>query len=341
MLKNPLTALALLLPVIALLLVTLQTRERPVDLLAEPAPWMQVPVVSRNALAPIPNPPEVDADVRTLGERLFHEPRLSRDGTVACASCHHLHLAGGDSRTHAMGIDGQVMPLNTPTVFNAALHHAQFHDGRVSTLEEQVAGPLHSQLEMDSSWDVAIAALRDDPSYVESFGKLYAEGITSTTIAHAIASFERTLLTPDSRFDRYLHGDHNALDERERAGYKLFLRRGCASCHQGAAIGGNLFQRFGVMEDYYADRAAHAPASPGRIAVTGREEDRHVYKVPSLRNVAVTGPYLHDGSVESLSNVVALMGHYQLGLQLSTDEIELITAFLTTLTGSYRGVELK
>ncbi len=341
MLKNPLAAFALLLPVIALLLVTLQTRERPVDLLAKPAPWMQVPIVSQSALAPIPAPPEVDTEVRALGERLFHEPRLSRDGTVACASCHNLHRAGHDSRTHAMGIDGQVLPLNTPTVFNAALHHAQFHDGRAATLETQVAGPLHSPLEMDSSWDAAVAALEQDPSYVASFAKLYAEGITPATIADAIASFERTLLTPDARFDRYLHGDHNALDEREKAGYALFLQRGCASCHQGAAVGGNLFQRFGLMGDYYADRVDQAQPSPGRIAVTGREEDQHVYKVPSLRNVALTGPYLHDGSVDSLAHMVALMGHYQLGLQLSPDEVDLITAFLSTLTGSYRGIELR
>lgn len=272
-----------------------------------------------------------------LGKRLFHETQLSRDGTISCASCHDLGLGGTDRRRVSVGVGGATGAVNSPTVFNTSLNFVQFWDGRAATLEAQVAGPLHNPVEMGSNWAQAIARLSADPGYREAFALAYPDGISEATITDAIASFERSLLTPNAPFDRYLRGEHDAIDDNAREGYHRFKSYGCASCHQGAGVGGNMFHRFGIMGDYFAHRGKVTAADLGRYNVTGREEDRHVFKVPSLRNVALTAPYFHDGSVDTLNEAVAVMGRYQLGLELSDDDRRLIVAFLETLTGQLPG----
>jgi len=292
---------------------------------------------SEEPIRALPRAANVAPDKAALGERLFKDPRLSRDDTVACTFCHDLAAGGVDHRQTAVGIGGQTGPVNTPTVFNAAFNFAQFWDGRAASLEQQVAGPVTNPKEMASSWDQVLAKLSADAGYRAEFARLYADGITATNIADAIATFERTLVTPDSPFDRYLRGDAGALTADQREGYRRFKIYGCASCHQGANVGGNLFQRFGIMSDPLADKRPSSDADLGRYNVTHREEDRRVFKVPSLRNIALTAPYFHDGSAETLDDAVARMGRAQLGRELSAEDRRLIVAFLQSLTGQWNG----
>ncbi len=193
---------------------------------------------------------------------------------------------------------------------------------------------------MDSNWIDITNKLKLSPEYQAAFAELYAQGIQSATIKDAIATFERSLSTPNSRFDRFLQGDVQILSEQEKEGYRLFKSYGCASCHQGVGIGGNMFQRFGVMGDYFADRGKPTKADLGRFNVTGNEADRHLFKVPGLRNVALTAPYFHDGSTRSLEEAVMVMAKYQLGRQLSSEELHRIVSFLKTLSGEYKGEAL-
>jgi cytochrome c peroxidase len=292
---------------------------------------------SGDALVALPPVPRLSAAKVALGRALFRDVRLSRDNTISCASCHDLSTFGHDRRRFSTGVDGAVGSVNAPTVFNASLNFVQFWDGRAASLEEQAAGPVHNPLEMATDWPTVIGKLQADETFRRDFQRVYPDGITGVNLADAIATFERTLLTEDAPFDRYLRGDPQAIDARAKLGYRRFRELGCASCHQGVNIGGNMFQRFGIMADYFGDRARQSPAVAadlGRFNVTGQEVDRHVFKVPSLRNVVETAPYFHDGSAATLDVAVAVMGRYQLGRELSRDEIDSLLAFLKTLTGT-------
>lgn len=275
----------------------------------------------------------LDSRIVHLGRRLFHDPRLSGDGTVSCASCHDLDHGGVDGKRFAEGFRGAVGPINTPTVYNAALNFRQFWDGRAATLEEQAAGPMTNPIEMAGTWDDILATLSADETYRTSFEALYSDGVQRENILDAIATFERTLITVDSPFDRFLQGDRTALSESATRGYQLFKDRGCVACHQGRNVGGNLYQRFGIFGDYFADRGEVTEADLGRFAVTGEEADRHVFKVPGLRNVELTAPYFHDGSATTLAEAVRIMGRYQLGLELPDQEVRDLVNFLCALTG--------
>ncbi len=293
-------------------------------------------------ISPIPRgqPSSLDARKVALGNKLFHEPALSRDNSISCASCHPLDRGGMDRLPRSLGINGQHGEVNAPTVFNSASSFAQFWDGRASTMEEQIDGPVLSSFEMGATWDEVLKKLRDTPAYVAAFKEIYADGVQSQNVKNTIAEFERSLTTPDSRFDRYLRGDASALNTDEKNGYLKFKAYGCISCHQGVNIGANLFQRMGVIGDYFSDRGNLTKADLGRFNVTGREEDRHVFKVPSLRNVAVTAPYFHDSSAQTLEDAVAVMAKYQLGRPLPPKDMEDIVKFLRTLTGEYEGKPL-
>jgi cytochrome c peroxidase len=203
-----------------------------------------------------------------------------------------------------------------------------------------VDGPVQSVFEMGSTWEQVLGKLRGDPTYAAAFTTLYPEGLGREAVKNAIAEFERSLLTPRSRFDRHLEGDTGALTAEEKAGYLKFKSYGCISCHQGVNIGANLFQRMGVIGDYFADRGNITKADLGRFNVTGQEADRHVFKVPSLRNVAVTAPYFHDGSAATLEEAVAVMAKYQLGRPLPPQDLADIVKFLGTLTGEFEGKPL-
>jgi cytochrome c peroxidase len=296
---------------------------------------------STEPITPLPQSiPGLDKNKVELGKRLFHETRLSGGNSVACNSCHPLDRGGMDHMLHPVDMDGTEGLINTLTVFNCQFNFRQFWDGRAATLEDQVGGPLTDPYEMNSSWGLAVSRLQADPSYRAAFSASYRDGITPDNIRDAIATFERTLVTPNSRFDKYLRGDNKAITAEEAAGYDLFKNYGCINCHQGANVGGNMYEKLGIMREYFNDKNGIKRADMGRYAITHIQENLHEFRVPSLRNVAVSAPYFHNGSVNTLDEAVAVMGKYQLGLDLPREDIARITAFLKTLTGEYNGKPL-
>ena len=223
--------------------------------------------------------------------------------------------------------------INAPSIFNSGLNFRQFWDGRSDSLEDQVDKVVHDARELDMNWGDLLTILSTDAALVAEFKAVYPqEGLQATSIQNALASYQRSLLTP-SRFDRYLLGDAKALEEDELKGYQLFKDYGCVACHQGVNIGGNMFQKFGVMDDYFAKRGGVSTADLGRFNVTQQEADKHVFKVPSLRNVALTAPYFHDGMTDTLDAAVDVMFRHQLGRTASATDKRLIVKFLTSLSG--------
>jgi cytochrome c peroxidase len=291
-------------------------------------------------ISPIPESVPLDPRKVSLGNRLFDDRRLSGDDSVACATCHILIRGGTDGLKRSIGIRAQPGEINAPTVFNSGFNFRQFWDGRASSLEDQIDGPVQHDKEMGSEWPATIAKLNLDAYYKSEFEKLYRDGIQPASVKDAIATFERSLITPNSRFDRYLRGDRDALTREEIDGYRRFKSYGCIACHQGVNVGGNMFERLGIMRDYFKDRGNITPADLGRFSVTGIEGDTYVFKVPSLRNVALTAPYFHDGSAATLEQAVVIMGTYQLGVAIPVDDVALIVKFLRTLTGEYNGKPL-
>jgi cytochrome c peroxidase len=293
------------------------------------------PSTTADTVTPLPLALSLDSQKVKLGGRLFNDPRLSGDGSISCASCHNLDTGGVDRKPRSRGVGGMEGGINAPTVFNSGFNFRQFWDGRAETLEDQIDGPLQNPIEMAGTWPKALAAIAEDPQYAAAFKAIYRDGIQPRNVKDAIATFERSLITPNSRFDRFLRGDQTALSKEEQAGYDLFKQIGCTSCHQGLNIGGNMYQKLGIMEDYFAVRGHITEVDLGRFNITKREQDRYFFKVPTLRNVAVTPPYLHDGSTATLEEVVQVMARYQLGIKLKAAEVTRIVAFLRTLTGEY------
>lgn len=294
------------------------------------------PAQPLGGLAALPDP-HFDRPEAMLGRRLFFDARLSGDGTVACATCHQLDHGGAEARVTSLGIHQQVGPINAPSVLNSSLNFVQFWDGRAADLETQCAGPLTNPLEMGATWEQVIPSVQGDPTYVAVFATVYGgdgtAAITQEHITGAISEYERMLITP-SRFDRFVRGEASAMSDDERRGYAIFTSIGCTSCHTGPGVGGSMYQRLGLVRDYFAEcERPLTDADQGRYNVTHDEADRHRFKVPSLRNVALTAPYLHDGSRATLDDVVNVMGRYQLGRELSGEQTRLLVAFLGTLTG--------
>jgi cytochrome c peroxidase len=283
-------------------------------------------------ILPLPTPAKQPAELVSLGRDLFNDKRLSADGSVSCASCHDLAAGGDDGRRRSKGVGQKEGKVNALGVLNASFQTTFFWDGRAATLEEQIGFPLNDPLEMAMSWDDALAAIRADARYPARFAASFPDGVTEVNVRKAIAAFERTFITP-SRFDRWLSGDSGAITEDERSGYELFKSVGCTACHQGVNVGGNMFQRFGVMGDYFEDRGNVTEPDYGRYNVTKNETDRFVFRVPSLRNVALTAPYFHDGSAPTLPDAVRTMARYQLGRQMAEPQVESIVKFLTSLNG--------
>jgi cytochrome c peroxidase len=295
-------------------------------------PQAGVAAMPNEPIQPVPKSLGQDPARARLGARLFSDPVLSGNRQVSCASCHNLSRAGTDGLRHSPGLNGKMTDVNTPTVLNAALNFRQFWDGRAATLETQVDQVIRNPNEMGANWKDLLRKLSADASYTASFAAIYKDGITQANVQDAIASFERALITPSSRFDRYLRGETDAISASEKAGYARFKQYGCAACHQGMNVGGNMFQKFGVMGDYFKDRGKLTPADLGRFQVTGQEADKHVFKVPSLRNVVNTAPYFHDGSAATLLDAVDIMFRYQLGRVASPEDKASIILFLNTLT---------
>jgi cytochrome c peroxidase len=287
----------------------------------------------QTVLSPLPEP-RANMTKAALGRRLFFDTRLSGDGTLSCASCHSLDHGGAEPRATSIGIGGTVGPINSPTVLNASLNFAQFWDGRAADLREQARGPVTNPIEMGASFDRVVAVLAADPVTVASFRAVYSDGVTEANIVDAIAEYEAMLITP-APFDAFLRGDQAALSTDQRAGFELFKTVGCTSCHRGVNLGGTMYQRLGLVREYF-DQDLGRPlteADNGRFNVTLRASDRHRFKVPTLRNVALTAPYLHDGSLATLREAVLAMGAHQLGRDFDAEQVRVMVSFLGSLTG--------
>ncbi len=286
----------------------------------------------------------VDVDERKakLGFMLYHDTRLSVDNTVSCASCHDLSTAGVDNKQYSEGVQGQKGGVNAPTTFNALYNFVQFWDGRAETLADQAAGPPLNPVEMASqSFDEIIAKLSADKALTKEFLEVYPDGWSQENITNAIEEFERTLITPNSPFDKYLRGDNAAITAQAKRGYELFKEYNCATCHVGVNLGGESYELMGLREHYFAARGLEMTEEDnGRFKQTQQERDRHRFKVPGLRNVALTWPYYHDGTRATLEEAVRDMGRYQSGVMLTDAETSDIVAFLNSLTGEYQGKPL-
>jgi cytochrome c peroxidase len=283
-------------------------------------------------LRPLPQAVAGDPRKVALGRLLFRERALSGDGSVACIDCHLFEHGGADPRPRSRGSDGRVGATNSPSVFNLEFQGMYGWSGEARTLAEHIALPLGRVAVMDMDDARMIGALTGTAS-ARGFAAVYADGLTAANVRDALIAYERSLVTPNAAIDRFLRGDAGALTPEQLQGYRLFKSHGCASCHQGTNAGGNLLQRFGVFGDYFAERGDEAPADQGRFNITGREEDRHVFRVPSLRNVALTAPYFHDGSAATLEEAIDVMARFQLGRSLGDAETAALAAFLTALTG--------
>ncbi|MEF9986624.1 MAG: cytochrome c peroxidase [Bacteroidales bacterium] len=288
---------------------------------------------------PIHNFLPVDTNKVMLGKMLYNDVRLSIDNTVSCATCHGLNTGGVDNKQYSEGVSGQLGGVNAPTVYNAAYNFVQFWDGRAATLAIQAAGPPLNPIEMGyTSFDEIVAKLQEDKAFTKLFTTIYPDGLSQNNITDAIAEFEKTLITPNSKFDKYLKGDEAAISANELAGYGLFKQNRCATCHVGVNLGGQSYEHVNLYGDYFADRGLTLTNEDnGRFKETKAEKDRHCFKVPGLRNIELTAPYYHDGSMKTLEEAVNAMGKYQLNKTFTADQTNKMVAFLRTLTGEHNG----
>jgi len=298
---------------------------------------------SNEPITPIPQLGNYNAEKADLGARLFTDTRLSHDNSRSCAYCHQIG-SGGTLNTPVAISDNDVLPVvNIPTIFNAVYNYRHGWLGTGRTLSDQIKTILRfmsTNASGENLQQIITERINQDSGYHDEFSRLYGTGASIENLADALGEFVSKLVTPNARFDRYLRGDDSAITDEEKQGYVLFKEYGCISCHQGVNIGGNLFQKFGIFYKYFEARGHEVAADNGRYNVTGRQEDMHVFRVPSLRNVELTAPYLHDGEAETLDQVVEIMGRTQLGKFLNDTDIELIVKFLKTLTGEYNGKPL-
>ena len=286
-------------------------------------------VSAKEPIEPILPVKEINLSLTELGKKLYFDPRLSKSGFISCNSCHNLSMGGTDNLKTSIGHNWQQGPINSPTVLNSSMNIAQFWDGRAADLKAQAGGPIANPGEMAFTHTLAVDVLKSIPQYVTEFKLVFGvDNIEIDQVTQAIAEFEKTLVTPNSRFDQWLLGNKDALTEKETAGYELFKNSGCIACHNGPAVGSNSFQKMGLVEPYKTENQAK-----GLSAVTGKDADHFKFKVPTLRNIELTYPYFHDGEAETLTEAVDLMGRLQLGKKLNKDENAKIVAFLKTLTG--------
>lgn len=281
-------------------------------------------------ITPLPASIPYDKEKAMLGKQLYMDTTLSADGKVSCNTCHDTKTFGMDNQVFSTGINGVMdTPFNSPTTFNAAFNFVQFWNGRAKDLADQARSPFTNPQEMGLNDEAeVIKIIEQNPDYKAKFNKIYGE-INMDNITDAIAEFEKTLITPNAPFDRYQKGDENAISEAAKRGWNAFKTNGCVACHQGQNIGGTMYQKIGIFEPYPNQE------NLGRYEITKVESDKMVFKVPSLRNVAKTAPYYHDGSIPTLDACVQFMAYYQLGKFLDQQTVEDIVAFLESLTGEY------
>ncbi|GAB1359152.1 cytochrome-c peroxidase [Porphyromonadaceae bacterium] len=287
----------------------------------------------------IPETVEVDEAKAALGFKLYHDTRLSADNTISCASCHGLNTGGVDNEQFSDGVGGQKGNVNAPTVFNAGHNFVQFWDGRAVDLQQQAAGPPLNPVEMAStSWEQIAGKLIEDKELTKEFLAIYPDGYSEKTITDAIQEFEKTLITPNSRFDRYLKGQPDALTAEEIKGYELFKQHECATCHAGVIMGGQSYELMGLHGDYFGIRGIEiTDGDKGRNMQTNKDYDMHRFKVPTLRNIALTWPYFHDGTKQTLEEATEAMMTFQIDKKYKKEDVASIVGFLKTLTGEYNG----
>ncbi len=295
---------------------------------------------SDEPILPIPKEINVDPKKVALGLRLFEDKQLSEDGSMACRSCHHLEQGGTDGERFSASIDGGYRSRNTPSIFNVGLLGLYGWYGIPTNLGDLAEAIIKSKKGLASDWPDIINKLNHEPDYIASFSAIYSDGIQPENIKDALAEYMRSLVTPNSRFDQYLRGNLQAITQQEKEGYQLFKRYGCSSCHQGVAVGGNMVAPFNLFRNYLTPEHTESQLELGRFNKSNDEADKYVFRVPSLRNVALTAPYFHDGSTKRLESAVDSMARYMLGKEISKHDRKLIVQFLHTLTGTYQGKEL-
>jgi cytochrome c peroxidase len=286
-------------------------------------------VAAQEPISPVAPVKDINLAMVELGKKLYFDPRLSKSGFISCNSCHNLSMGGTDNLKTSIGDHWQQGPINSPTVLNSGMNVAQFWDGRAADLKAQAGGPIANPGEMAFTHTLALEVLESIPAYVREFTRVFGpDCINIDQVTEAIAEFEKTLVTPNGRFDLWLQGDANAITAAELAGYQLFKNSGCVACHMGPAVGGTSFQKMGLVAPYETRNAAQ-----GLAGVTGQDADRFKFKVPTLRNVELTYPYFHDGEAPTLDTAVDVMGRLQLGRKFEKTDIDQIVAYLKTLTG--------
>jgi len=283
-------------------------------------------IYAQSSITPIPKTLSYDKEQALLGKKLFQDPILSKDGSIACSSCHNLTTNGASKTPFSFGIKGKETKVNTPTVFNSVFNFVQFYNGRAKTLKEQAIQGMSEPTHIDITIKDVVAKLKTS-SYEKSFQQIFNDGLTQENFLSVIVEFEKALITPNSKFDNFLRGDTTVLNSQEKKGYKEFQKDGCINCHNGVNIGSNMYQKMGLFVPYRAEKTVN-----GRYDITNRERDKFVYKVPSLRNIADTAPYFHDGGAKTLSDAVIKMYEHQLGKKVTKKEVSNIVAFLKTLS---------
>jgi len=291
--------------------------------------------LSNEPIQPIKAPVNLNGKKVEVGRRLFNDTIMSSDGDISCASCHYINSGGTDGKQFSIGTKGRIGTINTPTVFNSSKLFRQFWDGRVETLHDQVDDPVTNPIEMNAKWPNILARMFDDSYYSKVIPELYKDGITRDNVKDLLVEYQKSLVAVDSSFDLYLKGDESAVTKNVKKGYELFKSYGCSSCHQGENVGGNMFQIFGVINSYFKQRGNITDADLGRYNITGNKNDRHMFKVPSLRMAKYTAPYLHDGTQKSLRDAVDVMFKYQLGREAPDEDKEYIVEFIESLAGQH------
>jgi len=291
------------------------------------------PLWAYEPVSPLEQPDDLNKVKVQLGKQLFHDVRLSNKENISCASCHAMDKAGADGLALSPGTNGELTDRNTPTVFNSRFNIAQFWDGRADNLEEQIDAVINNPIEMGGDWPGVIKRLLSDQKFVDEMSVWYQPPVSKDSITDALAEYMKALVTAGAPFDDYLRGDPSAVSPDAKAGYELFKTLGCSSCHQGINVGGNLYQRAGVKIpiDGRIKKSTAFAEDLGRFNVTGRERDKFVFRVPSLRNVVDTAPYFHNGKVPDLDSAILLMARFQLGKDIRIEQVRLIKEFLYTL----------
>ncbi|MCL6708989.1 c-type cytochrome [Pseudomonas sp. R2.Fl] len=295
----------------------------------------------RDALFPLPPAPKLDPAKASLGKRLFYDPVLSKRQMISCGSCHNLSTGGTIHVKRTIGYEGRMHDFNAPTIFNTGNNYRLGWRGKFTSLAAQNESVLLDENLMANTWAALLPRLAADEGYRTQFKTTYGKLPDRQSVLDALVTFQRSLATPDAPFDRFLKGEKDAISAQQRRGYELFLNYGCVSCHQGSNIGGNMFQIFGIFAEPVTKMPASPASGPPRRPSINLDEERDVFRVPSLRNVEVTAPYFHDGRAETLTEAVAVMGRSQLGRELAENDVAAIVDFLKSLTGDYNGKRLE